>query len=46
MEFWMGVAPTLVLVACIDLDPFRSKRDAHFIFTGEATLGTRKHFLS
>ena len=45
MEFWMGMAPTLVLVDCFCSDHFRSKQDAHFIFTGEAMQGTRKQNL-
>ena len=43
MEFLMGLALTLLdLAESFSSDPFKSKLDAHFIFTGEAMQGTRK----
>ena len=42
MEFSMGLALTLDLAEYFSSDPFKSKLDAHFIFTGEAMQGTRK----
>ena len=45
MEFSMGLALTLDLAECSSSDPFRSKLDAFFIFTGGAMQGTRKQNL-